>query len=307
MINKIGILCTYSFPEGMAPTIRILSYGQGLVDNGCKVEVVVFQPKVGDNAYSLSGYVGGVKYAYAHKRDTNKSKLYKLFVDRPKSLLNAIKKIRNSHKEEKFDCILLSFDHPTYLLFFVPVLRIMGIKIGFIGDEFPEPIRRLKSTIPFSYKLAYKFVYQFISFRVLMTEALQKFYDELVCEKPTYILCSILNTARFDGIVKQKVSRKYMCYMGNMMLAKDNVDNIIRAFKRVCDDFSDVDLYLYGTPNDKDKSVVEGVIAELGLGNRVFIKGRIDYNLVPQTLANAEILVTSQPVTKRAAGGFPTK
>ena len=72
--------------------------------------------------------------------------------------------------------------------------------------------------------------------------------------------------------------------MGNMMLAKDNVDNIIRAFKRVCDDFSDVDLYLYGTPNDKDKSVVEGVIAELGLGNRVFIKGRIDYNLVPQTL-----------------------
>ena len=46
MINKIGILCTYSFPEGMAPTIRILSYGQGLVDNGCKVEVVVFQPKV---------------------------------------------------------------------------------------------------------------------------------------------------------------------------------------------------------------------------------------------------------------------
>ena len=118
MINKIGILCTYSFPEGMAPTIRILSYGQGLVDNGCKVEVVVFQPKVVDDAYSLSGCIGGVKYTYAHKRDTNKSKLYKLFVDRPKSLLNAIKKIRNSHKEEKFDCILLSFDHPTYLLFF---------------------------------------------------------------------------------------------------------------------------------------------------------------------------------------------
>ena len=294
MINKIGILCTYSFPEGMAPTIRILSYGQGLVENGCKVEVVVFQPKVGDNAYSLSGCVGGVKYAYAHKRDMNKSKLYKLFVDRPKSLLNAIKKIRNSHKEEKFDCILLSFDHPTYLLFFAPVLRIMGIKVGFIGDEFPEPIRRLKSVIPFSYKFAYKFVYQFILFRVLMTEALQRFYDELVCEKPTYILCSILNIARFDGIVKQKVSRKYMCYMGNMMLAKDNVDNIIRAFKRVCDDFSDVDLYLYGTPNDKDKSIIEGVIAELGLGNRVFIKGRIDYNLVPQTLANAERYITEE-------------
>ena len=137
-----------------------------------------------------------------------------------------------------------------------------------------------------------------------MTEALQKFYDEIICKKPTHILCSILNINRFDGIKKQKVTRKYMCYMGNMMLAKDNVDNIIRAFKRICDDFTNIDLYLYGTPSDRDKKVVEKVISELGLHKRVFIKGRIDYNLVPQTLVNAEVLVTSQPVTKRAAGGF---
>lgn len=307
MTNKIGILCTYSFPEGMAPTIRILSYGQGLVDNGCKVEVVIFQPRVDNTASPLEGYACGVKYTYAHQRDNSKSTLYKLFVDRPKSLINAIKIIRASNKNEKFDCFLLSFDHPTYLLFFAPILRMMGIKIGFIGDEFPEPIRRLKSTIPLYYKIIYKFVYLFISFRVLMTEALQKFYDEMICKKPTHILCSILNINRFDGIKKQNVTRKYMCYMGNMMLTKDNVDNIIRAFKRICNDFPNIDLYLYGTPSDRDKKVVEGVISELGLNKRVFIKGRIDYSLVPQTLANAEVLVTSQPFTKRAAGGFPTK
>lgn len=307
MINKIGVLCTYSFPEGMAPTIRILSYGQGLVDNGCKVEIVVFQPKVANDALPINGYAGGVKYTYAHQRDNSKSTLHKLFVDRPKSLINSIRIISASNRKEKYDCFLLSFDHPTYLLFFAPILRMMGIKIGFIGDEFPEPIRRLKSTIPLYYKLIYKFVYLFISFRILMTEALQKFYDEEICKKPTHILCSILNVNRFDGVKKQNVTRKYMCYMGNMMLAKDNVDNIIRAFKRIYVDFPDIDLYLYGTPNDRDKKVVEGVISELGLDNRVFIKGRIDYNLVPQTLANAEILVTSQPITKRAQGGFPTK
>ena len=307
MINKIGVLCTYCFPEGMAPTIRILSYGKGLVDNGCKVEVVIFQPMVGDNRYPLNGDIGGVKYTYAHQRDKSKSTLYKLFVDRPKSLINAIKIIKASNKKEKFDCLLLSFDHPPYLLFFAPILRMMGIKIGFIGDEFPEPIRRLKPTIPLYYKIIYKFVYHFISFRVLMTEALQKFYDEKICPKPTHILCSILNIDRFDGIKKQNVTHKYICYMGNMMLAKDNVDNIIRAFNRIYDDFPDVDLYLYGSPSDKDKKVVERVISEFRLEERVFIKGRIDYSLVPQTLANAEMLVTSQPITKRAAGGFPTK
>lgn len=307
MVNKIGILCTYSFPEGMAPTIRILSYGQGLVENGCKIETVIFQPKVIDDGYPLSGYVGGVKYTYAHKRDNNKPSFYKIFVDRPRALLNAVKILCESNKKEKFDCVLLSFDHPTYLLFFAPILRLLGFKLGFIGDEFPDPIRKLKNKIPFYYRIAYKFVYLFISFRILMTEALKEYYDKIVCKKPTHILCSILNTTRFDGIEKQKVPQKYICYMGNMMLAKDNVDNIIRAYKRVSDEFSDIDLFLYGTPNEKDKTIVESIITELGLEKRVHIKGRIDYNLVPQTLANAEILVTSQPVTKRAAGGFPTK
>ena len=140
-----------------------------------------------------------------------------------------------------------------------------------------------------------------------MTKALKDFYDKEVCKKPTYILCSILNTDRFSGINRKRVDHRYICYMGNMMLAKDNVDNIIRAFKRICDDFPDIYLFLYGTPNNEDRSVLERLIEGLRLQSRVFIKDRIDYHLVPQTLADAEILVTSQPITKRAAGGFPTK
>lgn len=307
MIKKIGVLCTYSFPEGMAPTIRILSYGQGLVENGVKVEVVIFQPKAIDDSYPLSGYANGVKYTYSHKRDTKKSKFHKILIDRPLSLINAVRILLRSNKEQKFDYILLSFDHPLYLVFFAPVIRLLGFHLGFIGDEFPEPIRKLKEKIPFYYKCTYKFAYQFISFRVLMTEALKDFYDKEICKKPTHILCSILNTERFIGIDRQNVPRKYICYMGNMMLAKDNVDNIIRAFKRISDSFPDIDLYLYGTPNEKDKAIVMNLISELDLRFRVFIKGRVDYNQVPQILVNAEILVTSQPVTKRAAGGFPTK
>lgn len=307
MRNKIGVLCTYAFPEGMAPTIRILSYGQGLVNNGCQVEVVIFQPKVQDDSYPLSGLVNGVKYSYAHKRDKSRPTWYKLFVDRPKSLFNAIKILRKSNSEKRFDCILLSFDHPLFLLFFVPILKILGFKLGFIGDEFPEPIRKLKSSIPYYYKVAYKIVYRFISFRILMTEALRDYYNTEVCKKPTHILCSILNTDRFKSITRRHVNHKYLCYMGNMQLAKDNVDNIIKAFSFVCNDFPDIDLYLYGTPSDNDKSLIIKLISDLGLTNRIFLKGRVDYNLVPQILANAEILLTSQPITKRAAGGFPTK
>ena len=41
--------------------------------------------------------------------------------------------------------------------------------------------------------------------------------------------------------------------------------------------------------------------------NRVILKGRVEYGQVPQILKNAKVLVSSQPNTKRAEGGFPTK
>ena len=307
MIAKIGILCTYRFPEGMAPTIRILSYSKGLVENHCDVEVVIFQPKVDNDNLPAEGIIDGIRYSYSHIRQPQKSCLYKVLIDRPKALVNAVVKLYKSNRQKKYNCILLSFDKPLYLLFYTVILKILGFKLGFIGDEFPEPIRRLRNTIPIYYIWIYKFVYRFISFRVLMTETLKEFYNKEICPKPTYILSSILNTSRFDGVVKEDYKSNVLCYMGNMMLAKDNVDNIIRSFNLLKDDFPDLELHMYGTPNEKDKMFLLTLIKTLGLEHRVFIKGRINYNIVPQTLSDADILVTSQPNTKRATGGFPTK
>lgn len=305
-LNKVGVLCTYTFPEGMAPTTRILAYSKGLVENGVDVEIVVFKPK-SDGTKNSSGTIDGIKYCYSHTREPNASWLHKKLIDHPLSILNAVKILRKSHRERKFDIILLSFDQIPYMRLFVPILSLCGIPLAFIGDEFPSPIRQLKNKLPQKNILWYKYLYKFIKARVLMTEALQKFYDEKVAVKPTHILCSILNTDRFEGVVRQPVERPYLCYMGNMMLAKDNVDNIIEAFALIANEFPTLDLHLFGTPNATDRKIVEDCIKEHHLENRAFIKGRIDFGLVPQMLANAEILVTSQPITKRAEGGFPTK
>lgn len=307
MPKKVGVLCTYSFPEGMAPTTRIRAYGKGLVDNGIQVEVIIFQPKHGENEYPPVGMVDGLYYEYSHVRKPNASKLHKMFVDHPKSIWNALQIIRKSHKRKTFDVILLSFDKIFYLACFVPFIKMMGIKMAFIGDEYPEPIRKLKSELPKTDIYWYKFFYKMIDGRILMTDALRKFYDEKVSVKPTYILRSILNTDRFNRVARQAVDRPYLCYMGNMMLAKDNVDNIIKAFSIIADEYPSLELYLFGTPNPTDRMIVEKCIRDCHLENRAFIKGRVDSGKVPQILANAEILVTSQPITKRAEGGFPTK
>ena len=309
MKSKIGVLCSYSFPEGMAPTTRIIAYGNGLVQNGCEVEVVINSPYCRDSIKKTSGEIKGLKYRYPFLYNTKLYPrrwyrwLYANWMLYIKCLIAVIK----SNREKRYNCVLLSFDTPRDLIVYGMFLRLFGIRTVFIGDEFPEEIRRLKGQVSRHNIILYKIAYRFISGRVLMTRALREYYDNIVCKKPSFILSSVIDTSRFDSLKIEVQPRNYLCYMGNLMLAKDNVDNIIRAFYLIKDKYPNLDLFLYGTPNDKDLKIVKDLISELGVEDRVMLKGRAKYDDVPNILANARINVTSQPITKRAEGGFPTK
>ena len=49
------------------------------------------------------------------------------------------------------------------------------------------------------------------------------------------------------------------------------------------------------------------MIKNFKLSDRVFLKGKVANEDVPKILGESKILVSSQPKTKRAEGGFPTK
>lgn len=139
-----------------------------------------------------------------------------------------------------------------------------------------------------------------------MTESLERYFN-LSGRIPTHVMPTITDTSRFSDCLQMPIERKYLCYMGNMELSKDNVDNIIEAFARICDRYPKVDLHLYGSPAAADRMKIETLIVRKELSTRVFLKGRVDFFMVPNILYNATILVSSQPDTKRAEGGFPTK
>lgn len=304
-IRKIGIVCAYGFPEGMAPTVRILAYCKGLQKNGVKTEVFTFKETPAESDAPQKGTVQGVPYQKSYFKH-GKGRLGKV-MDKLAMLKRLYKQVKESNEIEPFDYLLLSFDSLDKFYTIVPLLKIQHQRLIFIGDEFPEPIRRLKSDIPWWHKVAYRFIHRFLDGRILMTENLKEFYNRKISVKPTYILNSIIDEERFAKLKDQPVRRRYLCYMGNMQLAKDNIDNIIRAFAKISSEFPDYELRLFGTPSDKDRQIIEQTIAETKMQNKVFIKGRVDFGEVPQILAEAAVLCTSQPVTKRAEGGFPTK
>ena len=310
---KIAVINIYNFPVGMAPTTRIIGYCKGLVELGCQVDIVSIIPKSeSDKNIPLTGVCdGGNYYHFSHAPSCNipvvRSVFWRYFDYL--CLKRALNFIKDSDKKHPYDAIIMSFDETGRFKAILPTLKkLQRAKIIAIADEYPIPIRHyLKPSVPESKLKKYRSVYKNIDGRILMTTKLQNFYDTNVCPKPTLILSTIVDIDRFKDLKKEKQERDYLCYMGNMELSKDNVDNIIEAFALVADKYPSLDLHLYGAPNKQTKQYLEDIIKKHDLHNRVFLKGRVDYAMVPQILKNAKILVSSQPNTKRAEGGFPTK
>ena len=310
-VLNIALVCMFPFPIGLAATVRIIAYMRGLKELGNKVTVYVNRPtdlydKPTPNG-KVCGSIEGVQYIYPGTRRYSKYKLlrglgkfYYPFV--------TCKQIYKSHRDSKIDFLLMSNDFLDFLFLYTTFARIIGVRPVFVSDEYPQPIRRyLKPEIPKIKKWAYSLILRHVDSMVFMTKNLNLYYNSFL-RKPFHILPSIVDTSRFENLISTLPNdRKYLCYMGNMELAKDNVDNIICAFKLISSQFPDIDLRMWGKPADVDRQIIESCIKDNDLEDRCFLMGYCPYEEVPNILSNAYVLVSSQPNTKRAQGGFPTK
>lgn len=309
---RVGIVCGFPFPEGLAATVRIITYSKGLVEAGCETDVFLFSPSCKWTPETaklpVDGSYEGIAYHYPYYRCFFRNKgLRLLAIWSGYYLFSTCRKILEENRKKRFDAILISNDFLRILYVLIPFCRLAGISPFFITDEYPEPIRKyLHEKIPFWKKCLYGIILRATSGMVFMTENLNRFYNSSL-RKPFHILPTITDTARFSGVREIPAETPYLCYMGNMELAKDNVDNIIRAFALIAGQYPDLRLLLYGAPSPSNRQVIEKNIAESGLKDRICIMGRAAYEQVPSILKGARVLVTSQPDSKRAEGGFPTK
>jgi glycosyltransferase involved in cell wall biosynthesis len=309
MKKRIFVLCNYPFPEGMAATNRIFGYCKGLNQNGIIAEVLTYLPfgVTNKKGKALSNTFNGVTYHHPHNYDIGGSKFYRFFVDLRLFKIKAVELLIRENRKQKIDLLFISFDDLFDLFFFVPILWVFKIPLAFISDEYPKPIRQLRSSIPLYQKKLYQIVNKAFICRVVMTQALEKYYNEQFAYKPTYILNTITDIERFENIEKNSGNRQDISYVGNLELAKDNVDNIIEAFSLISSKYPSLKLNLYGAPTSTDFILLNDLVKSKGILDKVRFMGRVSYSEVPKILSDSFILVTSQPITRRAEGGFPTK
>lgn len=304
---KIAIVCKYPFPEGMAATNRIIAYSKGIIKSGGSVDVILMNATdiVKESKYPRYGSFEGINYYYPIGRYRFKNKLLHGFQLVAGILLSGFFLYSRASKE-RYSTLLISSDNNFILLYYSILGKLSGLKTVFIFDEFPTPIRaRLKEKIPFIKTLAYKVSLMGIDGYISMTQHLLDFYCK-IRKRPSIVVSSIIDLDRFENVKSTKIMHRQICYMGNMQLSKDNVDNIVKAFALIADSDIGLELVLYGDPSREDKIILERLVKDLNLTERVHFR-RALYNDVPNILSQAYILVSSQPNTKRAMGGFPTK
>jgi glycosyltransferase involved in cell wall biosynthesis len=306
-VSRVAIVCGYPFPDGLAPTSRILAYAKGLVEEGVIVDIFIYFPT--DNVKGtlpVCGEINGINYHYPGTRKYPENNIIRK-LSHFYYCIRAIRSLVEENKKSKFDIVIISSDWFRILYTFIPVVKNFNAKVVFIADEFPVPIRvHLKSSIPSWRKFFFRHSLKYVSGMIFMTQALQDFYSDIV-RKPSFILPSITDISRFLNLSEANPVKRHLCYMGNMELSKDNVDNIIEAFNLITKKYSDVELHLYGSPSSADKTKLTNLVQKYQLQDRISFKGRISNDLVPSVLKNSYVLVSSQPDTRRAAGGFPTK
>lgn len=307
---RVAILHIYAFPYGMAATNRIAAYAQGLVENNVETDVISVIPPESpctDNVLPNSGEYNGIHYIHPSGRYRSRNKIFRAFSMKSGwRFWSGVFRVYKILKMNHYDAVILSFDEPHQLYVYSHIVHYLGSKSIFIFDEYPIPIRhKLKTNIPTWKEKAYSIALRKIDGYISISEELKTYYN-IYCTKPSIILPVIVNTSRFIPPIKLN-KKEWITYIGNMELSKDNLDNIIKAFSLISNKFPNYSLHFFGKTSSINLKILSDLVNKEGLNGKVFFGGVVENSQVSSLIYQSKIMVSSQPNTLRAKGGFPTK
>jgi glycosyltransferase involved in cell wall biosynthesis len=282
----------------------MMAYSRGMTESGAKVHLVTMYPY---GAEPMGDFESERMRIFRVGKEVRPKNPIMRFFDFFRGFLFAMKTVRYQNRLSKYDGLIVSNDNLFVLGFSSAFFKILGISVFFMFDEYPIPIRKyLRDRISALKSFGYRIALLNVSGMISMTEKLADFYVRISKRNiDKLVLSTITDIDRFQ-IKDSKERENYICYMGNMELAKDDVLLIIEAFSILLNFHEEYTLRIYGKPSVADKEKILSKIRVLGLEGRVEIKFA-EYREVPSILRAAKVLVSAQPDTTRALGGFPTK
>ncbi|NOU18352.1 MAG: glycosyltransferase [Bacteroidales bacterium] len=313
--NKIIIITTCPFPNGLAGTNRILSYCKGFLYHGYQPEVFCIRPTepyYNSTNLFVKGTFNGIKYTYPG----GTTKRVASFLGRRKNDFYAkwasLRLLYKTLKKGEIFFIIFYGNSVVVELSSILISRRFNIKIYKEESENPEIyFRGVNIFNSFKKWFVINKLYGYYTGILVMTHPLKKlFLGKGIPNRNILIIPQTVDQERFEkDNYNTSVPRSYdyIAYVGSLNQLKDGVLTLVESFEELSAIYSEIHLVIAGDGTPKEKEELILLIKKLKLPERVHYIGCIQSSDIPAFLKGAKLLVSCRPKSLQSDFGFPTK
>lgn len=302
------------FPNGTAPTARVLSYARGLVAQNCRVVVLCLGPSeyqaIGVFNHDIRGVIDGIEFEYTCGttiRGQNRFQQGWLVI---KGLAVGARRILQLLRQGPVDALVLYPDRLVTSLWFWLIARLSRASFLLEKSEMPF-LQAEESRFWRLYRHVYTHtVYKLFDGFIVISDYLFDYITPRLKRDAAVLKVPILvDVDEFSPAPQTDIKGGSMIvYCGTLNEAKDGVLTLMRAFALIHGDFPDLQLVLIGDALKISQiPAYLGHAKALGIIDQVVFTGVLKRSALPDRLAKATVLALARPSSKQAEAGFPTK
>jgi len=189
----------------------------------------------------------------------SKSKIVTYF-----GLLRLLWRIRRFISKDKPNVVISFISNSNILM----LLALLGIKVPKIISDRANPYR---DRVGFFIK---KLIYPLATNLVIQTDSVKEFYNKIPNLKVTVIPNPINPPTLSPKTKRFEFKNKTVVAVGTIKLAIKGFDLLVKAFANISQKYPNWDLVIFG--DGKDRLILENLIKEYDLEDRVFLPGVVD-------------------------------
>lgn len=276
-MNKILFLVPKMNRSGVPKIISWLS--AKLVQDGNQVSILAFFSKQCEQELNE-----GVVF-----KSLNISQSSNFLVRNTLQMATIIKKINTEIESYKPNLVITFLDSVGFLFILYTKLRLRKVGFKILCSERSDP---------YYYKKGQSFIRSTcISFSdciVFQTNEASNYYCKKIRNKsvviPNPVIVNDDITDRYIRLTVPFCQRKdVVVSVGRFTMRQKRQDILLKAFQNVCQSYPDIRLIIYG--DGRDRSLIEGMIEELGISDKVVLAGIV--NNIEEKIFDAKMFVLS--------------
>lgn len=300
---------TNPWANSNATNNRFLSLTNGLVENGCNIDLLFlsgYYQNIEKINFKKTGCINKINYKYLlpvnYSNFFIRQFFYRIFPN-----IFSEKKIKGYLRKNEFDFVWLDFGPKVVQIGLNLFKKKLNIKYFHERSEFSWIGLSNRNRLHEKYL---KYFLPKIDVMSIMTKSLIDYYKDYISKKTKIVHLPItVDFSRFQNKANDnQLNKPYIAYCGTMNDAKDGVDILIQSFIKIMCRFPNLSLYLAGPLSpERDYILQKAIISKGKAENKITYLGSLSKEEIPTFLLNASVLALARPTSKQAEGGFPTK